>query len=145
MVKILIAMDESPPGIAAFNTGIGLVKRPDDELFLMRVVTGANQHSISSLWTSTKHRSKVDRHEEQMVHQWLQQYAEIAEERNIQVHLVMGIADHIGELICQVAESKKIDFLVLGRRGMNTFKRKILGSTSQYCVENACCTVVVVQ
>lgn len=46
-------------------------------------------------------------------------------------------------MICQIAEKKKSDVIILGRRGMSSFKRALLGSTSNYVVEHAQCDVLV--
>ncbi|KAL6066388.1 UspA domain protein [Balamuthia mandrillaris] len=54
-------------------------------------------------------------------------------------------AGTIGEAICSVAETNKIDTLFLGSRGMDGFKRMMLGSVSSYCVHNCHCTTTVVK
>lgn len=48
-------------------------------------------------------------------------------------------------MIVQQAEVKKVDFLIIGRRGMSTLKRIFVGSTSKYCLEHANCSVLVVK
>src|SRR5690349_7586392 len=48
-------------------------------------------------------------------------------------------------MLCDQVEEYKIDFLIIGRRGMNQIKRALVGSNSQYVVENAKCNVVVVK
>src|SRR5687767_7156328 len=50
---------------------------------------------------------------------------------------------HIGDMICHAAEQKGADFLVLGRRGLGRFERMMIGSTSNYCLENAKCNVLI--
>lgn len=59
--------------------------------------------------------------------------------------MLLGTSEHIGEMICQTIENKKIDFLVIGRRGMSKLSRIFVGSTSKYCVEHADCNVLVVK
>ena len=46
-------------------------------------------------------------------------------------------------MICKAVDQKNVDVLVLGRRGMGTLERIIVGSTSKYCLENASCNVFI--
>lgn len=50
---------------------------------------------------------------------------------------ILARGSHIGQMICVAAEQKGIDFLVIGRRGMNRFSRLVVGSTSKHVMENA--------
>jgi hypothetical protein len=43
----------------------------------------------------------------------------------IKFHLILATSNHVGEMICQAVEHKKIDFLIIGRRGMSTLKRYV--------------------
>ena len=47
--------------------------------------------------------------------------------------------------IVDVAESIGADVLILGARKMGAVKRTLLGSTSDYCIHNAQCPVIVVK
>ncbi|KAK9276975.1 hypothetical protein L1049_006514 [Liquidambar formosana] len=47
--------------------------------------------------------------------------------------------------ICAAVEKYKINLLVIGYRGMGVLKRAIIGSVSNYCVQNAKCPVLVVK
>ena len=58
--------------------------------------------------------------------------------------MVMGNGP-VGEVVCGYVEGKKIDFLVMGRRGMGKVERLFMGSNSKHCVEEADCNVVVMQ
>jgi nucleotide-binding universal stress UspA family protein len=42
-------------------------------------------------------------------------------------------------------EKMQADILVIGSRGLGTFKRAFLGSTSDYCVHHCQCPVIVVK
>ena len=58
--------------------------------------------------------------------------------------LTLGTGE-VGEILCDYIPKNKIDFLVMGRRGMGTFKRLFLGSNSKYCVEHADCNVIIIK
>lgn len=61
------------------------------------------------------------------------------------VHLLLATSESIGEMVCEAAKQKNVDFLVVGRRGLGTLKRLLLGSVSRYILENATCDVIVVK
>jgi len=75
----------------------------------------------------------------------LHKYGRICEQAGIKHGLLLGISNHVGEMITQAVDKKKIDFLFVGRRGMGTIKRIFVGSTSKYCVEHCNCNVMVVK
>jgi hypothetical protein len=56
---------------------------------------------------------------------------------------ILARGRHIGEMVCKAAEQKGVDFLVVGRRGMNRYSRLLTGSTSKYCMVNAPCNVII--
>ena len=47
--------------------------------------------------------------------------------------------------IADIAEDKDVDLIVMGSRGLGLVKGMLLGSVSQYIVENAKCAVMVVK
>ncbi|XP_021776008.1 universal stress protein A-like protein [Chenopodium quinoa] len=49
------------------------------------------------------------------------------------------------EVLCQVAEQKQVDLLVVGSRGLGVLKRAFLGSVSDYCMHHAHCPVLIVK
>ncbi|KGN52092.1 uncharacterized protein LOC101218192 [Cucumis sativus] len=50
-----------------------------------------------------------------------------------------------GKTICDTVEKLNISLLVLGDRGLGRIKRALIGSVSNYCVQNAKCPVLVVK
>ncbi|PON44921.1 Universal stress protein [Parasponia andersonii] len=47
--------------------------------------------------------------------------------------------------ICQAAEQMHVDLLVVGSRGLGTFKRAFLGSVSDYCAHHVKCPILIVR
>jgi len=58
--------------------------------------------------------------------------------------LTLG-SGHIGDIICGYVKENKIDFLVMGRRGLGTIERLFMGSNSKYCIEEADCNVIILK
>lgn len=42
----------------------------------------------------------------------------------------------IGHVICTAAKDEKVEFIVLGNRGLGTIRRTILGSVCDYVTQN---------
>jgi len=57
--------------------------------------------------------------------------------------LMKGSSSNAGELICKAVKQYNIHTAVVGRRSLSGVRRFFVGSTSQYIVENAECTVIV--
>ena len=49
-----------------------------------------------------------------------------------------------GATLCQLAEERAADVIVVGSRGLGAIRRALLGSVSTYVVNNAPCAVLVV-
>ncbi len=58
-------------------------------------------------------------------------------------HVVIN--GHAGERICELADSRKCDLVILGAKGRSTVTRMLLGSTSDYVATHATCSVLVVR
>eukprot|EP01099_Mayorella_cantabrigiensis_P000870 TRINITY_DN1369_c0_g1_i1.p1 TRINITY_DN1369_c0_g1~~TRINITY_DN1369_c0_g1_i1.p1 ORF type:complete len:125 (-),score=41.61 TRINITY_DN1369_c0_g1_i1:49-423(-) len=122
MVKYMIALDGSEGAQKAFEVALRLVKE-GDSLTLVSVPKNASQSQAAE--TS------------------LQKFRDICNEKSIQFE---AVTDQFGDprtVLCSLAESRQIDTLIVGTRGLSALKRLILGSVSSYVVEHATCDVVV--
>lgn len=64
----------------------------------------------------------------------LQGYGRYCKRAKVNFSLLISIGDP-KDVICDAVDKKKIDFLIMGRRGMSKVKRIFLGSVSKYCIE----------
>lgn len=63
----------------------------------------------------------------------------------IKCSLLLGLNAEPGEVICKAVENHQISICVVGQRKLGNFRRTLSMSTSQYVLENAECTVLVVK
>jgi len=141
----MVAIDGSDAGNSAFYTALELVSlAKHDHLYLICIVGAVRRvNYVSHIPTHILQDAKENR--KRGYRSLMRTYGRICEDRGINYTSIIAISNNVGEMICQAVEKKHIDFLVLGRRGMGKIKRWFLGSTSQYCMENAKCNVVVVK
>eukprot|EP01117_Protostelium_nocturnum_P006339 TRINITY_DN2290_c0_g1_i1.p1 TRINITY_DN2290_c0_g1~~TRINITY_DN2290_c0_g1_i1.p1 ORF type:complete len:202 (-),score=67.89 TRINITY_DN2290_c0_g1_i1:54-659(-) len=147
MVNIMVALDSSEHSKAAFYNALALIQnRETDKLILMSVVERISAgFTIGSFWQPSDIYTAAESEVRKSLTSILQHYGHIAVHEKVDCSLLLGTADHIGEMICEMAEEKKVDFLVMGRRGTSKISRIFVGSSSKYCVEHANCNVLVVK
>lgn len=68
----------------------------------------------------------------------------ICAEHGVAVEAIVEVGD-AKEVICEVAEKKNVDLLVLGSHSRGPIQRLFLGSVSNYCVHHSKCPVLVVK
>lgn len=109
-----------------------------DKLFILHVVEdvnkwlaftfGSDPNVVGPLLSAQEELKKNGR-------KFLQQFARICKKYKIaDFHLLLSVGDP-KQIVCEVVEHKKVDFLVMGRRGASQIKRLIIGSNSKYCLE----------
>lgn len=107
-----------------------------------KIQTSLYAHAYVSMDFVLDAQHKVDDHHKGI----LRKHARTAHDHGVtKVHLLMANSDSPGEMICHTAKEKAVDFIVVGRRGMGTLKRLLLGSVSRYVLEHAHCDVIVVK
>lgn len=76
----------------------------------------------------------------------VEKYAKIAKTLGVtKAVALLGISTHEGEFLCRLAKQRSVDVIYMGRRGLNSFSRFFMGSTSKYVMENAECSVCIVK
>jgi nucleotide-binding universal stress UspA family protein len=135
--KYMVALDGSNSSDEAFNVACSMLHKRRDSLFLITAIqtfpVGFGPFENYNTQLENIHRG------------YLEDYASRCEKLGITYRCILAKGSHVGGLICKAVEDKGIDFLVIGRRGMNRFSRLVAGSTSRYCMESANCNVIVVK
>eukprot|EP01113_Clastostelium_recurvatum_P019028 TRINITY_DN2243_c0_g1_i2.p1 TRINITY_DN2243_c0_g1~~TRINITY_DN2243_c0_g1_i2.p1 ORF type:complete len:193 (+),score=40.32 TRINITY_DN2243_c0_g1_i2:121-699(+) len=159
----LIALDSSANSSYAFNELLRIINREEDRVYLVAVqetkiidfddiASGALASGMAFGYTppanliAPVHPSIAEQTIEKRATELLDAYSGMCKSNNVQHYEATLLkSHHIGEAICNMVEEKKVDYLLVGRRGMSQIKRAFLGSTSRYCLEHASCSVVVVK
>ncbi|CAI9760912.1 unnamed protein product [Fraxinus pennsylvanica] len=68
----------------------------------------------------------------------------VCREKKIKAETLILEGD-LKDRICQAAEQLHVDLLVIGSRGLGTFKRAFLGSASNYCAHHVQCPILIVK
>jgi len=151
MVRVLVAVDGSESADVAFRAACDLIKGDQDSLILVHVVGDlSRQYVLSALpeYTAaipfpTEGAQKSLNAQGKAI---LDKYVQRAKGMRIKnVQALLGVSTHEGEFVCRLAKNRDIDLIVLGRRGLNSFSRLFMGSTSKYVMENAECNVCIVK
>ncbi|XP_022968136.1 uncharacterized protein LOC111467462 [Cucurbita maxima] len=74
----------------------------------------------------------------------LEKAKDICAERGVAAISITEVGEP-GRMICDTVEKLNINLLVLGDHGIGRIKRALIGSVSNYCVQNAKCPVLVVK
>ena len=133
-MRWMIPMDFSIQAKACFDW-VMVVMKPTDSLVILNVLnlkTPTYAHDIA-----VNDRLKRESQEN------LDQMKKTANEKGFQNVEVISARGDPAKVICSYASEKKIDTIVMGRRGMGNVERMINGSVSTYVLANATCAVCI--
>jgi len=146
----MLAIDYSLNTTWAFSDCLTLMNQEKDHLYLIAVAEQPTFMPVSAMGTMIAPNIQLgvqaEQEAEHKTRALLGKYAENCRVAGVKnYHTVLGRGSHVGEVICKAVEKKKIDYLIVGRRGMSKIKRLFIGSTSKYCLEHASCSVIVMK
>jgi len=136
----MIAVDPSNDTEEALFIAASL-KQPNDTLYVLSVA-----ETVSTMWTLgtqflwNQVQEDVNARSRHLLHTYSDKCRSLGLKN---VKLLHASGSHVGQTICDMVDKKKVDHLVIGRRGISSFQRLFTGSTSNYCVENANAIVTV--
>uniref|UniRef100_A0A7S4USH7 UspA domain-containing protein n=1 Tax=Paramoeba aestuarina TaxID=180227 RepID=A0A7S4USH7_9EUKA len=144
----LVAIDDSENSGWAFDYTVAVMDRKIDVLHLMTVV-----HDPAPVMTpfgdpdyAHEMMLKAKAAEKEKCKNRLRYFAHLCHQLEIQQPLRMTLGSgHIGDIICAYVKENKVNFLVMGRRGLGTVQRLFLGSSSKFCIEEADCNVIIIK
>jgi len=142
MVNYMVAVDGSSNAKAAFFTAHSMMHPETDHLYIIHVQQDiVSKPSMEDIDYREGVQDLVNKRSTAM----LVEYGKLAKERKIDYACMLATSNHVGSMICSQVEEKKIDFLIMGTRGLTPVKRIFVGSNSQYCVNHAHCNVLIVK
>ncbi|MEW6173759.1 MAG: universal stress protein [Bacillota bacterium] len=136
--KIMVAFDGSPPSFEALRAALDLAEKYHSALVCVSVV-----HLPEYAGTLDEVDENIQR-ARQYYEKPLQQAAFLATEKGVELKSEV-LYGHAGERLVEYAFREGIDLIVTGARGLSGLRRYLLGSVSNYLVNNATCPVLVIR
>ena len=155
--KILVAIGDSPDSEQIFTTGLALAQKLGAEILLLHVLNPLVPHGLSTVSSPLIggifpmiNEVEVDRYlvawkeYERKGIDRLQAYAERVKEGNVKVEILQNYGDS-GPLICEAAKNWSAEMILMGRNQKSMLSEVFMGSTSNYVLHHAACSVMVIQ
>ena len=154
--KILIATGDSPESVEIFQSGLTLAQKYGAQISILHVLNlfqtgfeavgnplmGGTYPMMNDLVIQEYQKELHDR--ERLGMERLESYGTEARARNIQAEIFQNIGD-AGRAICETAKNYAADVIVMGRNQKSMLSEIFLGSTSNYVLHHAPCSVLVIQ
>ncbi len=155
--KILLAVGDSAASAQILEQGLALARQLKAQVLLLHVLNPLESHGFDTLGgplvggiLPILNDTAIDKY----VEEWqnyekqgaarLQSYAEQAATLGIQVETLQNFGDS-APAICTTARTWGADLVVLGRNQKSTWTEIFLGSTSNYVLHHAPCSVLTIQ
>jgi nucleotide-binding universal stress UspA family protein len=155
--KILVAIGDLPNSEQIFAAGLALAQKFGAEMLLLHVLDPLVPHGLSAVASplvggilpitndvAIAEYIKAWKEYERKGIERLQAYAERAKEHHVKTELLQNYGDS-GPLICEAAKNWSAEAIVMGRNQKSMLSEAFLGSTSNYVLHHAACSVLVVQ
>ena len=133
----MVATDGSRNSFRAGKLAIKLAKKTGSQLIIVSVIATPPYMIAGPRYFSTARRKWHKK--------WTDQILNLARSGGVKASAQILQSDSVVKSLLDFASSKKVDLLVVGSRGLGTFKRLIIGSVSSAVVNHSSCSVVVVK
>jgi nucleotide-binding universal stress UspA family protein len=151
--KILLALGDSSESQEILTAGLTLAEKFGSEILLLHVIQPMSITGYSPLVGGMfpmvnevaldQYAKEWHEYEQRGIEQ-LQTYAAQAKERGVTVEVSQNFGNS-GSMICEVAKNWSADAIVMGRNQKSMMSEIFLGSTSNYVLHHAPCSVIVIQ
>jgi nucleotide-binding universal stress UspA family protein len=151
--RILLALGDSAESQEILTAGLTLAEKIGAEILLLHVINPLTPTGFSPLVggmfpmvneIALDQYAKEWREYEQRGIGKLQTYAVQAKERGVPVEVSQNFGNS-GAMICEVAKNWSAEAIVMGRNQKSIMSEIFLGSTSNYVLHHAPCSVMVIQ
>lgn len=150
--RIVVAVDGSVHSEKALDQAILLAKAFGSEMQIIHAIRHVDitKTIISQTFSSKAALTSAELYEElkKEASKWIEKYEVKAKAAGV-VEVTTRILAEVGksevQMLTEYADSVKADMIVIGSRGLGTFKRLVLGSVASGAVSHALCPVFVVR
>lgn len=138
--RILIAIDGSYESELAFEKGVNIALRNNAELLLTHVIDTRALQSVATFDTYIYEKL------EQEAKDVLNNYEQQAREKGLtKVKQLIEFGNPKTLLARDIPDKEKVDLIMVGATGLNTFERLLIGSSSEYIMRHAKVDLLVVR
>jgi len=144
-MKYLIAVDTTENSKYAFRIAKKNFFTEKDHVYILTVAEQASSYPFEDIlnFGSTESYEEMNQKLEELYSDLLKRFGRKLTRSSIP-HTCLMAKGTIRDVICRQAQDLDADLVILGRRALGAFERTFIGSTSQYCVHNLTCSVVVI-
>jgi nucleotide-binding universal stress UspA family protein len=135
--KIVVATDGSKNALRAGKFAITLAKKTGSQLIVVSVINDPAYMIAGPRYFSGARRKWHEK--------WTDRILNLARSANVRASAEILQSTSVVESLLNFASIEKADLLVVGTRGLGTFKRLTIGSVSSAAVNHATCSVLVVR
>ncbi len=135
--KIMVAVDGSKNSLRAGKLAINIAKKSGSQLIVVSVIVRPSYMVNGPQYFPAARR---------MWHKkWDDNVLNLARSEDVKASARILQSASVVKSLLDFASSKKVDLIVVGTRGLGTFKRLLIGSVSSAVVNHAACAVLVVR
>lgn len=146
--RILVAVDDKEHSKSAFHWFIDNIYRKEDYVVVTHIPETPDLPSLSfkqdGLHVPFEEWKRMMEDSIEKVNKTQADYEHELISRKVHYKITGEHKKHVGEAILHEAEKENADLIVLGTRGLGTFKRAIHGSVSDYVVHNGVKPVLII-
>lgn len=138
--KILVPVDGSEYSLRALDTAIYLAKKIDANITGMHVIENLPTVYVESQKVLNDLLAKYRAESENI----LDKCKQIAEKSGVKIETVIAEGDASSNIVVY-ARNGGFDTIIMGSRGVGSFKEMVLGSVSNKVLHHAKCSVMIVK
>ncbi|PZO96722.1 universal stress protein [Streptococcus halichoeri] len=138
--RIMVAVDGSYESELAFHKGVNVALRNQGELFLVHVIDTRALQSVATF--DTYIYDKLEQEAKDVLSELERQAKQAGLTRITQI---IEFGNPKSLLARDIPEREKVDLIMLGATGLNTFERLLIGSSSEYVLRHASCDLLIVR
>jgi len=143
--KLLVPMDFSDAALAACDLAQSLAAHTDGVVVLLKVIEPSQEIMSLDPMLALGAQQLFKDLDEQLLdanHVRLETLAQTLRDQGCQAETTV-VRGHPKDLICQLAQDRGVDLIVMGSRGLGTLRQLLLGSVSNYVLQHAPCPVLI--